>query len=191
MELWDGTQGQACVTGRDDDIGLALLMPIIEPRDYYFLRLSNEAPTIGDRLVLLQYSTSSSSISIWRVMVSGYLPGGIRYNYFGVQGADNSIADGAVLLNRNAEMQGMRMPSRWLLEHGIGNPGGVYAVDAPGVASFAVPILRSGRMQRHVAPGETEMFQAGEGAHYVGVGSLGPSYGQFSLVAERSLARPQ
>ena len=145
IELSDGTQGQACVTGRDDNIGLALLKPLLEPRTYDFAELSSEAPLIGDRLALIHHSASSPHVSKWIVTVSGYQEGDPEYAYFGIQAGDTP-ADGATVMNTHAEVQGIRMPSLWLLQHEISNPGEVWAIDAQDVASIALPILRSGRM---------------------------------------------
>ena len=149
IELSDGTQGQACVTGRDDNIGLALLKPLLEPRTYDFAELSSEAPLIGDRLALIHHSASSPHVSKWVITVSGYREGDPGYAYFGIQAGDTP-ADGAMAMNAHAEVQGIRMPTMWLLQHEVGNTGEVWAIDAPEVASTALPILRSGRV--HIEP---------------------------------------
>ena len=151
MELWDGTQGQACVTGRDDDIGLALLKPLLKPRTYDFPELAREAPSIDGQLGLVQHSAFSSDIDLRITTVSGYLQRDTGYDYFQTRAA-NTTADGAVLVNKRAEIQGMRMPSLWLLQHQIGNPGEVWAIDAPKIASAALPVLRSGRMFSRLLP---------------------------------------
>lgn len=151
MELWDGTHGQACVTGRDDDIGLALLKPLLEQRSYDFLDLSGTAPTIGDQLALLQHTKSSAALDQRIRRVNGYQWGGGGYDYFQIQAADTT-SDGAVLIDHLGQIQGIRMPSLWLLQHQIGNPGEVWAIDAPKVATTALPILRSGRMFSRLLP---------------------------------------
>ncbi len=143
VRLSDGTQGQACVTGRDDNIGLALLKPLLEPRTYEFAELSSEAPLLGDRLALLQHSASSPHVSKWIITVSGYREGDPGYDYFGIQAADTT-SDGAVLINERAKLQGIRMPSLWLLQHEIGNPGEVWAIDASTIVDTVLPGLRSG-----------------------------------------------
>ena len=151
VRLSDGTQGQACVTGRDDNIGLALLKPLLEPRTYEFAELSSEAPLLGDRLALLQHSASSPHVSKWIITVSGYREGDPGYAYFGIQAGDTP-ADGATVMNTHAEVQGIRMPSQWLLQHEIGNPGEVWAIDASTIVDTALPILRSGRMHIDFLP---------------------------------------
>ena len=145
FQLADGTQGQACVTGRNDNIGLALLKPLLEPRSYDFLALSDEPPTIGDQLGLLQHSNISVALDTRLTRVSGYQPFDPGHDYFQIQASD-STADGAVLINAIGKVQGMRMPLLWLLQHEIADPGEVWAVDAPEVASTALSLLRSGHM---------------------------------------------
>ena len=145
IELSDGTRGQACVTGRDDRIGLALLKPLVEPRAYDFAELSGTAPVVGEQIGLLQHTRFSSALDQRITIVSGYRSSstGDGYDYFQILAADNSTGDGAVLINERGQLQGMRMPSAWLLQNEVGNPGEVWAVDAPSIASIALPFLRS------------------------------------------------
>ena len=149
VQLADGTQGQACVTGRDDHIGLglALLKPLLEPRAYDFAELSGTAPVVGDQLGLLQHTRFSSALDQRITSVSEYRSdsSGYGYDYFQIRAAD-ATSDGAVLINDSALLQGMRMPSRWLLVYGVAGPGEVWAVDALSIASTVLPVLRSGRM---------------------------------------------
>ena len=139
-------QGDAWVIGRDDDAGLALLRPIDPTPPYDFISLSAQAPTIGDQLGLVQYSAFSPVIDQRITSVSGYQPGGIGYSYMQIRAADAQTADGALLINEGGSIQGIRMPSLWLINHQIGNPGEVYAVDAAQVGVTAIPSLRSGRI---------------------------------------------
>lgn len=152
IRLWDGRQGQACVTGRDDVVGLALLEPLIGPSGAYdYLALSGESPSIGQQLELLQYSSFTPALDRRPTEVKGHkLRGG--YGYTLIRAADNTTADGAVLVDENGRMQGMRMPVLWLLQNQITNPGEVAAVAAPEVASVALPALRSGRMHTLLVP---------------------------------------
>ena len=149
IELGGGTHGQACVIGRDDSIGLALLKPLSEPRTYQFADLSATVPALGDQLGLAQHSASSPHVSKWVITVSGYREGDPGYAYFGIQAGDTP-ADGAMVMNAHAEVQGIHMPTMWLLQHEVGNPGEVWAIDVPQVVNTALPILRSGRM--HIEP---------------------------------------
>jgi hypothetical protein len=149
-------QGEAWVIGRDDDAGLALLRPINPAPPYDFIPLSAQAPTIGDQLGLVQHSPFSPVIDQRITSVSGYQPGGIGYSYMQIRAADNTTADGAMLINDSGKIQGIRMPSLWLLNHQIGNPGEVYAVDAAQVGVTAIPALRSGRIQIDIRPPSTE-----------------------------------
>lgn len=146
MELWDGTRGHACVTGRDDGTGLALLAPLAEPRDYHFLELSGESPAIGDQVRLFQHSTHTESLDEGIMLVVGKTSFDNGYSYSQLGTLDDTTADGAVLTSTAAHIQGIRMPSSWLLRHEIGNRGEVYAVDASGVAGLALPLLRSGHI---------------------------------------------
>lgn len=144
FRLAGGAEGQAWVAGRDDNVGLALLRPINPAPPYDFISLSNQAPTIGDQLGLLQHSVFSPDIDQRITSVSGYQPGGIGYSFMQIRAADNTTSDGAMLINQGGTIQGIRMPSLWLLNHQIGNPGEVYAVDAAQVGSTAIPNLRRG-----------------------------------------------
>lgn len=151
IRLWDGTQVQACVTGRDDDIGLALLDPLIErPGAYDYLTLSGESPSTGQELILLQHASFSPALDGRFTMV---MEREFPYNgdgYVRIRVADSATADGAVLADASGGMVGMRMPPLWLLQNQIASPGEVVAVDAPAIARFALPTLRSGRI--HVQP---------------------------------------
>ena len=66
------------------------------------------------------------------------------YDYLRVDAPETPAPEGAVLINRRGELQGMLMPSPWLQWHEVGNPGGVYAIESPRVASVALPLLRTG-----------------------------------------------
>ena len=149
VQIADGTQGQACVTGRDDYLALALLKPLLEPRAYDFAELSGAAPVVGDRLGLLQHTSFSSALDQRTTSVSEYRSdsSGYGYDFFQIQAADTT-SDGAVLINpySQGQIQGIRMPSLWLLVWEIASPGEVWAVDALSIASTALPVLRSGRM---------------------------------------------
>ncbi len=97
--LDNGVQGEAWVIGRDDDSGLALLSPLVPSPPYEFIRLSHQAPTIGDELRLLQHSGFSTAIDQRPTSVSGYKPGILGFNYMQIRAADNSTADGAMLID--------------------------------------------------------------------------------------------
>ncbi len=150
--LANGTQGEAWVVGRDDDAGLALLRPLVESPPYDFVQLSPDAPTIGDGLTLLQHSGFSTALDQRPTSVSGYKPGILGYNYMQINAADNATADGAMLIDSFGRIQGIRMPSVWLLQHQIANPNEVYAVDAAQVGNAAVPSLRAGRYHVEARP---------------------------------------
>ena len=150
IRLWDGTRGQACVTGRDDDFGLALLEPLIEPlRAYDYLALSGEPPSVGQELELFQHARLSPVLYQRVTKVAGYRSVDDGYGYILWNAAGDTIADGAVLLDENGRMAGMRMSWLWLLRNRISNLGEFVAIDARGIAS-ALPALRSGRM--HILP---------------------------------------
>ena len=77
--------------------------------------------------------------------MSGYNPSAIGYSYIKIQATD-STADGAVLINAAGKIQGIRMPSVWLLQKQVCAPGEVCAVDAAQVGTTAIPALRTGRI---------------------------------------------
>ncbi len=171
IELGGGTHGQACVIGRDDSIGLALLKPLLQPRTYQFADLSAAVPALGDQLGLAQHSASSPRVDLRVATVSGYREDDLGYDYFRIQAADTT-SDGAVLINERAEVQGIRMPPLWLLEHEIGDPSEVWAIDAQDVASIALPILRSGRMHIEPIPREWNYPPDAWNALYMGTVTL-------------------
>ena len=148
IQTSDGTQGQACVTGRDDGIGLALLKPLVEePRSRRFLTLSGDAASTGQQLELFPLASPAPDSKRQSTSVIEHITAATGYEYMRVDATETAAADGAALINRRGEMQAIRMPSPWLLQHEIGNPGEVWVIDAPAVASTALPILRSGRVR--------------------------------------------
>ena len=148
--LANGTRGEAWVTGRDDSAGLALLTPINATPPYDFIGLSGQPPTIGDQMGLVQHTEFSPTVDRRITAVSGYQPSGIGYSFMRIPAADNTTADGAILVNAAGRIQGIRMPSLWLLQHQIGNPGEVYAMDTAQIGATAIPSLRTGRI--HISP---------------------------------------
>ena len=77
--------------------------------------------------------------------VNGYNSSPIGYSYIKIQATD-STADGAMLINPLGKIQGIRMPTLWLLQHQVCSPGEVCAVDAAQVGTAAIPALRTGRI---------------------------------------------
>ena len=151
LQLADGIQGEACVTGRDDDIGLALLRPLAEPsRTYDFLNLSSEEPTIGQRLELLHHAAASGVPQQRSTSVMARITAATGYDYIRVNAAETGASDGAVLMNRRDEIQGIVMPPPWLQRYGVGNPGEVIAIEASSAISVALPLLRTGPMRIEV-----------------------------------------
>lgn len=145
--LADGTEGTAWVTGRNDEQGLALLTPLGEPRTYDFLPLSSRIPTIGERMVLVQYDPFNGSLDPRPVNVRGYTTTFIGYGYVHLHIGESSAFDGAALINDEAKLQGMRMPASWLLEKNIGEPREVYAGSAADIGGVLIPQLRNGYTQ--------------------------------------------
>ena len=160
IRLWDGREGQACVTGRDDDIGLALLKPSGGAAHVYdYLALSGEAPPVGQRLDLLDYSSFKPTLAQRSTNVVGHESSDNGHGFILVDAADSTTAAGAVLADETGRMVGMRMPTRWLLQNRIADPGDVIAIDAPAIANVALPALRSGRMHvRFSKPTNVDSF---------------------------------
>ena len=153
IQFSDGTQGQACVIGRDDEMGLALLKPVVEePHSRNFLALSGDAASVGQRLELFPHASPTPESEQQSASVIERITPATGYEYIRVDTAETATTAGAVLINRRGELQGMLMPFSWLVRHEVGNPGEVYAIDAPAVASTALPILRSGRMRIELLP---------------------------------------
>ena len=158
IRLWDGRRGQACVTGRDDDLGLALLQPLIDPSGAYdYLAFSSASPSVGQQLELFQHARLSPVLYQRTTKVAGYRSSAIGFRYLLVEAADNTTADGAVLLDEGGRMVGMRMPALWLLQNQITNPGEVAAVDASTIEGVALPALRSDRMHILAALSHSEV----------------------------------
>ncbi len=145
--LPDGTEGVAWVTGRNDEQGLALLTPLGEPRTYDFLSLSSRIPTIGERMVLVQYDPFNGSLDPRPVNVRGYTTTFIGYGYVHLHIGESSAFDGAALINDEAKLQGIRMPASWLLDKNIGEPREVYAGSAADIGGVIIPQLRNGYTQ--------------------------------------------
>ena len=147
--LANGTQGQAWVAGRDDDAGLALLTPTNPAPPYDFIQLSSAAPTIGDQMVLFQYSPFAPGLDQRITRVTGYDASPFGYSFLKIQAA-GTTADGAVVVDSTGKVQGIRMPNTWLLQQQACNQGEVCAVDAPLVGTNAIPSLRMGAF--HINP---------------------------------------
>ena len=147
--LNNGTRGEAWVTGRDDNAGLALLTPISLTPPYDFIGLSAQPPSIGSQLGLVQHSEFTQAVDKRFTRVSGYQPL-LGYSFMRLDAADNSTADGAILVNEAGRIQGIRMPSLWLLQKAVGNPGEVLAMDTAQIGSTVIPSLRTGSI--HIAP---------------------------------------
>lgn len=145
--LADGTEGVAWVTGRNDEQGLALLTPLGEPRTYDFLGLSSRIPTIGERMVLVQYDPFNGSLDPRPVNVRGYTTTFIGYGYVHLHIGESSAFDGGALVNDEAKLQGIRMPASWLLDKNIGEPREVYAGSAADIGGVIIPQLRNGYTQ--------------------------------------------
>ena len=142
--LSDGTRGLAWVTGRNDEQGLALLTPLGEPRAYDFLPLASGIPGIGERMVLMQHDPANGSLDRRLVDARGYTTSFTGYGYIQLHIGENSVFDGAALINDEAELQGIRMPAAWLLDKNISEPGEVYAGSAADIGGGLIPQLRSG-----------------------------------------------
>lgn len=145
--LADGTEGTAWVRGRNDEQGLALLTPLGEPRAYDFLPLSADIPAINDRMVLVQYDPFNGSLDPRPVNVRGFVTSLLGYGYVHLHVGESSAFDGAALVNDEAKLQGIRMPSSWLTQKNIGQPREVYAASSVEVGGAVIPSLRTGYTQ--------------------------------------------
>ena len=139
-----GPSGQAWVTGRDDNAGLALLQPVGEPRDYDYIPFSADQPLLNQGVGVVQYSGLSSAPETRNTIVTGFRPSFTGYNYLQIRIADAATADGAVIVNADGEIQGLRMPASFIAANNIGRRGEVFAVASAGVGGNAVPALRGG-----------------------------------------------
>ena len=146
LQFADGGHAEACVTGRDDRIGLALLQALGEPRDYHFLRLSRDTSSPGQQLELFQHAHAAPEPEQQRISIGERTTAANGYEYMRLYATEAGTTDGATLLNPRGELQGMFMPHPWLRRYEVGNPGEAYAIDVPGVTSAALPLLRSGRI---------------------------------------------
>ena len=153
--LADGTEGVAWVTGRSDEQGLALLSPLGEPRTYDFLELSSDIPTIGERMVLMQYDPFDGMLDPRPVTARGFIFSFLGYGFIQLHIGETSAFDGAAVVNDKAELQGVRMPAPWLTARGIGEPREVYAAAASDIASRLIPQLRTGYTQISPPPEDT------------------------------------
>ena len=145
--LADGTEGDAWVTGRNDQQGLALLTPLGEPRAYDFVSLSADIPDIGDRMVLVQYDPFNGSLDPRPVTARGFIFSLLGYGLIQVHIGESSAFDGAALINDQAKLQGIRMPASLLTQRGIGEPREVYAASGVDLGASIIPTLREGYTQ--------------------------------------------
>ena len=145
--LADGTEGTAWVTGRHDEQGLALLTPLGEPATYDFLPLSASIPQIGERMALVQYDPFDGMLDPRPVNVRGYTTSFIGYGYIHLHIGESSAFNGAALVNDEAKLQGIRMPSSWLTGKNIGQPREVYAASSAEIGGAVIPSLRTGYTQ--------------------------------------------
>ena len=122
-----------------------MLSPVNPSPPYDTISLSANPPAIGDQLGLLQHSSFSPALDQRITRVTGYNSSPIGYSYIKIQATD-STADGAMLINALGRIQGIRMPTLWLLQQQVCNPGEVCAVDAAQVGTAAIPALRTGRI---------------------------------------------
>ena len=159
--LADGTEGQAWVTGRSDEQGLALLTPLGEPRTYEFLPLSADVPTIGERMVLMQYDPFNGALDPRPATARGFLFSFLGYGFIQLHIGESSAFDGAALINDRAELQGVRMPASWLIARGVGEPREVYASASADIESRLVPQLQTGYTQISPPPSEDSIGPVG------------------------------
>ena len=143
----NGVSGQAWVAGRDDaNSGLALLRPVGPARTYPFLPLASSQPAVNTAMGLVQYTGAPNATPTARnTRITGFRPGFRGYNYLQVQAADNTTANGAVVVNAMGQVQGIRLPLEYLARNGIAASNEVYAVASREVESIAVPLLRGGQ----------------------------------------------
>ena len=139
-----GPSGQAWVTGRDDNAGIALLQPIGASRSYDFIPFSADQPLLNQGVGVVQYGSLSTAPETRNTIVTGYRPSFTGYNYLQIRVADAATSDGAVVINADGKILGLRMPSSFVTANNIGRRGEVFAVASAGVGSGAVPLLRSG-----------------------------------------------
>ena len=145
--LADGTEGDAWVTGRSDEQGLALLTPLGEPRTYEFLPLSADIPGIGDRMVLMQFDPFNGLLDPRPVTARGFIYSLLGYGFIQLHIGEASAFDAGVLINDRAKLQGIRMPAAWLTDQGVGEARQVYAASAADLGASVIPSLRTGYTQ--------------------------------------------
>ena len=139
-----GPSGQAWVAGRDDNAGLALLRPIGASRSYDFIPFSADQPLLNQGVGIVQYGALSTAPETRNTIVTGYRPSFTGYNYLQIRVAEAATSDGAVVINADGKILGLRMPSSFVTANNVGRRGEVFAVASAGVGSGAVPLLRSG-----------------------------------------------
>lgn len=139
-----GASGQAWVAGRDDNAGLALLRPIGAPRSYDYIPFSSDQPLLNQGVGIVQYGVLSPAPETRNTIVTGYRPSFTGYNYLQIRVADAATSDGAVVINADGKILGLRMPSAFVTANNVGRRGEVFAVASAGVGSGAVPLLRAG-----------------------------------------------
>lgn len=139
-----GPSGYAWVTGRDDNAGLALLEPVGGSRSYAYIPFSADQPLLNQGVGVVQYSGLASAPETRNTIVTGFRPSFTGYNYLQIRIADAATANGAVIVNADGKIQGLRMPASFIAANNIGRRGEVFAVASAGIGGNAVPALRGG-----------------------------------------------
>ena len=146
----DGTTGQAWAHGRNDIVGLALLRPVGAARTYPFLPFASSPPAVNTAYGLVQYSgVAGAAPDLLDTAIIGARPalGGcswLQSSWLQIRASGSATANGAVMFTTSGEIQGIRMPSLFLLNSNVGNPGEVFACTAADIRT-TIPLLRAGQ----------------------------------------------
>ncbi len=141
-----GVSGQAWVVGRDDNLDLALLQVVNNNGNLPFLKVDPlSAPAVGDDLILLQFTAGGASVDARTARVIGVrqdLSSGIQF--IQVQAQSGTGAEGAVLIDQQGHLRGIRMAESHMIAIGLGQTGEVYGASAQALANLVIPRLQSG-----------------------------------------------
>ena len=143
--------GQAWVHGRDDNLGLALLRPIAEPRTYPFLPLSSDQPQLNAPMGLVQFNGTSTAPDLLDTTITGYRQSIGGCSWVQIRATDSATSNGAVVFTTSGKIQGVRMPSVFVLNAGIGATGQVFACTGADIGTN-IPLLQGGSSRFSPAP---------------------------------------
>ena len=146
FRTFDGATGQAWVTGRDDDLDLALLQVLNPGQQFASVEVStDDLPSRAENLVMMHFKANSGSTDKSNSRVVGSRQDMITgVSYLQLQGYSVGDEDGGAVFDALGRLRGLRMDSDRMIKIGIGRIGEIWAMDSYALASLMIPRLQDG-----------------------------------------------